>query len=197
MSAFSVPGALLFRELSDALLPQFRIGIRLLGFWTTAWFIVAWSLASFGYLAWVHRASKNCGQPSPWTNVACWLVPYVNLFVPYPVIKEIYEESKPQTPLVRGDFVALDPFLFPLWWGTWLFSSVTDFAALLAPFKGTFAVVMLSFTALFVKGIAALSGSAIVWSIHVRQEELARVGPAPRATSQHSGDWGSRDGAAT
>lgn len=140
-------------------------------------------LAAVGYLCWLYGAANNARllgadapRTKPWDAVVCWFIPLLNLIRPYGVVRAIYSRSEPRTPRVQGDWVARFASLFPLWWGSWLLSFPLDAISKTRDDGPSALVFGVSSSAL--KLVAALCAIAIVWSIQLRQEELARVGPA-------------------
>jgi hypothetical protein len=73
------------------------------------------------YCMWIYRASSNLyalnpnfmGQYSPGWAVGWWFIPFVNIVIPYFVVKEIYLQSMPETE-PRSSGILL------LWWLTYL-----------------------------------------------------------------------------
>ncbi|MHC4974407.1 MAG: DUF4328 domain-containing protein [Planctomycetota bacterium] len=109
--AYILPG-----ELTLAFLGQFGAGIAL---------IVLFCL-------WIPRANRNARALgatgmvfSPRSCVIWYLIPILNLFVPYLAMKEIWLASDPSGAWQRRKA----SLLLPLWWGLFLLSILASFAA--------------------------------------------------------------------
>jgi hypothetical protein len=96
-----------------------------------AWLVV-YVLTGISFLMWIYRAYKNMlslgaegYQFTPWWAVGGWFVPYLNLFRPYQVIKELWQTSDPDA---TADSAAWQsgrtPPLLLVWWVLWLSQTV-------------------------------------------------------------------------
>jgi hypothetical protein len=89
------------------------------------------------YLLWIHRAYRNLpalGNPkeslgySPGWAVGSWFIPFVNLVVPYRVVRETWEKSDPSI-RTRDALMFAPPASAPLvvaWWLVWIVSNVVN-----------------------------------------------------------------------
>ena len=95
-----------------------------------AWFLVVSVSVVITFLVWNYRVSANlsvlCLQRRFSTTWAlwCWFIPIVNLFKPYQAMKEIWEESHPQSLHYEDGRWQASPVrvsrLFGFWWAFWL-----------------------------------------------------------------------------
>ena len=82
-------------------------------------------LAIVAFLFWIYRVSDNAdilkspGEQakrfSPWAAVGWWFCPFLNLWRPYQVVKELWLRSEASGP--RG-------ILMPIWWFLWIVSGL-------------------------------------------------------------------------
>lgn len=158
-------------------------GLLLASAWILLAAILGALISAFGYLSWLYAAAQNAQllgarapRTKPWDAVFCWFVPLLNLIRPYDVVRAIYSRSEPRTARIEGDWVAQFGFVFPLWWGCWIASFFVDGISKASDAPTT--VLVFGGLAVALKFVSALCAMAIVWSIQVRQEQLARVGPA-------------------
>ena len=91
------------------------------------------------FLTWVHRAYRNLralGNPersissSPGWAVGGFFIPFVNIYMPYKAVREIWELSDPGV-RTEDDLMFSSPGTAPLvlvWWVVWLASGVFNFA---------------------------------------------------------------------
>lgn len=91
----------------------------LVGFLLTIGTVVAW-------LMWQHRAQRNLHEAglqnlrfTPGWAVGWWLIPFVNLVMPFRTTSELVLRSAPST-----DAPAEVPAWLAAWWGSWVGSSV-------------------------------------------------------------------------
>jgi hypothetical protein len=88
------------------------------------------------FLIWEHRANSNLrplgvSRPefrSRWA-VGSWFVPFVNLVVPFQIVRYIWRKSDPETVEMIGGFSGWNysgagEFTLRAWWGFWLAASV-------------------------------------------------------------------------
>mgnify|MGYP001311723013 CR=1 FL=1 len=87
------------------------------------------------FCIWVHRAAKNLealnvvGQRfSPRWAVGWWFVPFMNLFRPYQVVKEIWKGSDPRVTAEDSSAWRNAPtsVLLGWWWGIWIVSNLIN-----------------------------------------------------------------------
>jgi hypothetical protein len=78
------------------------------------------------WLIWQHRGHANLRvfgvgglRFSPAWAVGWWLIPLVNLAMPYLTVRELYKASDPDAGAIDWA-AARAPLLLPLWWGAWL-----------------------------------------------------------------------------
>jgi Domain of unknown function (DUF4328) len=95
--------------------------------------LAAFTASAVMFLIWLRRAYQNLkplgGEPrysSAWT-VGAFLVPVVNLFLPFQIFQEIWRASDPETIAVSGAkpvtaFIedSSKSLLVVIWWGLWL-----------------------------------------------------------------------------
>lgn len=85
------------------------------------------------FLMWLYRAHQNLGAfgvaphqlhySSGWA-VGSFFIPFASLVIPYRAIKELWRKSMPDASAMFSDLNA--PAFFPLWWGLWIASNITD-----------------------------------------------------------------------
>ena len=133
------------------------------------------------FLMWLYRVSNNVAafggstQHSSGWAVGSFFVPFMNLFVPYQAVRDIWKKSEPNAADAFSYGVS-PPGFFPAWWGFWLAS---NFAANIyfrmswreAPIEGTAIVGILSE---ILSIAAAVFAIRVVKEIDRRQEERAR-----------------------
>ncbi|MFL6216048.1 MAG: DUF4328 domain-containing protein [Blastocatellia bacterium] len=99
--------------------------------------LVAFAAATIVFLFWLHRAYKNLrplgAEPrySPAWAVAAFLIPVVNLFLPFLILQETWRASDPETIDARGakalNLVVEDSsksLMVVIWWGLWLLTVI-------------------------------------------------------------------------
>ena len=152
--------------------------------WSALAYLAAALLSAVSFLSWLYRTADNArfvGRRRPRTTptmaVICWFIPILNLFRPYREMKTLYWASEPPAPDLAGDWIRRAPGLLPLWWATWLITSVVGNASLrlsLSHRPGDEALSMwldvAAFPFTFIAGLCAI---AVLWSIQLRQEALA------------------------
>jgi len=153
--------------------------------WSGLTLFIALGVGVLGYLFWIYRAAQNAralGRESlmttPGTAVFCWLIPILNLFRPYQVVRALYQGADSGDDL-RGDWVLRRSWLFPIWWGAWMLSNVlSQISTRMADSNDAstrVSALWLDFVTAPVLVIAGLSAVAIVWSIEARHAQLARL----------------------
>ncbi|HKP14042.1 MAG TPA: DUF4328 domain-containing protein [Blastocatellia bacterium] len=99
--------------------------------------LAAFAASAVVFLFWLHRAYKNLkplgAEPrrSPGWAVGAFLVPMVNLFLPFLVAQETWRASDPETVDAKGakalNIVVEDSsksLLVVVWWGLWLLTVI-------------------------------------------------------------------------
>lgn len=87
------------------------------------------------FLMWIHRAYKNLPalgaqklEYSPGWAVGYFFIPFLNLYFPYRITREIWKKSDPE--IQDPDHYLAEPkstpALLPLWWVAWIVSGVLD-----------------------------------------------------------------------
>src|SRR6185369_16058382 len=77
------------------------------------------------FLMWIHRAYKNLSalnpanrlDNSPGWAVGSFFIPFANLFIPYRIVKEIWQKSWPADEALL--YAPSPPATFGLWWTFW------------------------------------------------------------------------------
>jgi hypothetical protein len=104
--------------------------------------LVAFAGAAIVFLFWLHRAYANLkplgAEPrySPVWAVAAFLVPVVNLFLPFLILQEMWRASDPETIDTKGakalNIVVEDSsksLSVVVWWGLWLLTVINAVVA--------------------------------------------------------------------
>lgn len=99
--------------------------------------LVAFLAAGAVFLAWLHRVYKNLkplgAEPryAPGLAVGAFVIPLVNLFLPFQIVQEIWRASDPETVAAGGakglNMVVEESsksLLVVVWWGLWLLTIV-------------------------------------------------------------------------
>jgi Domain of unknown function (DUF4328) len=99
--------------------------------------LVAFTVAAVAFLIWLHRAYKNLkplgAEPrySPAWVVGAFLVPLVNLVLPFQIFQEMWRASDPDAIAVSGakslNIITEDSsksLLVVVWWGFWLLTII-------------------------------------------------------------------------
>jgi len=99
--------------------------------------VVSFVATAFVFLMWLHRAYRNLPalgatalDTTPGWAVGYFFIPFVNLFKPFQVVKEIWRESKPgdesREVFGGGEAARPDtPALVGWWWGFWIVANVS------------------------------------------------------------------------
>jgi len=140
------------------------------------------------FLIWEHRANSNLrplGVPRPefssrWA-VGSWFVPFLNLVVPFQIVRYIWRKSDPDTVKANGGFGAWNDsgageLTLKAWWGFWIATGIVGRFSdrisrrakelsehELATWAGIFAAILAI--------IAALLAISVVRGVNARQEE--------------------------
>jgi hypothetical protein len=104
--------------------------------------VVAFAGSGIVFVFWLHRAYANLkalgGEPrySPAWAVAAFVVPVVNLFLPFLILQEVWRASDPETVDTKGakalNIVVEDSsksLLVVVWWGLWLLTVIDGVVA--------------------------------------------------------------------
>jgi uncharacterized protein DUF4328 len=140
------------------------------------------------FLIWEHRANSNLrplGVPRPefssrWA-VGSWFVPFLNLVVPFQIVRYIWRKSDPDTVKADGvsgpwNYSGADEFTLKAWWGFWIATGIVGRfserislrAKELSEYTfASWAGIIASTLAI----IAALLAISVVRSVTARQEE--------------------------
>jgi len=115
-------------EIGESLTELLYVGVALLQL-----FVFIATMAAF--LLWLHRAYRNLPalgavklDTTPGWAVGYFFIPFVNLFKPFQVVKEIWRESTPgmetQTSFGGGYSRTGTPALVGWWWAFWIIANV-------------------------------------------------------------------------
>ena len=165
---------------------QLETGDNLLTLLSAAW-LVWYPATVIAFLMWKHRAHRNLPSLgagglhfSPRGAVGWYFVPFLNLFKPYQVMREIYNASEPgDASEDRIDWhYRYAPAVVKTWWTLFLFMNLVGNAVARASFHadtpGAYqfvaAVSMVDDTLSIAAMLAAMW---LVWSITKRQEDRA------------------------
>lgn len=161
--------------------------------------IIVFLACAVAFLFWIHRAYSNLTALgnlkaglaySPTWAVVGFFIPLINLFLPYRVVKEIWDKSDPSI-LTEDDLAFTPPDSSPLillWWVIWVASSVLgNLAGRFAgesetpdTFAWTTKVDMLSLVlSVFAAALAVLVVNSIDKRQAARSEHVVHVSPAP------------------
>jgi hypothetical protein len=153
------------------------------------------------FLIWEYRANSNLRPlgvldheySSRWA-VGSWFVPFLNLVVPFQIIRAIWRESDPDTVNANGGFSGWNysgagEFILNVWWGFWIGANIvgriSERISLRAEELSEYAFacqVSIFASALIV--IAALLALRVVRGVNARQEE--RYKRLMAASQEHS-----------
>ena len=99
--------------------------------------LATFAVAAVAFLIWLYRAYKNLkplgAEPrySPAWAVGAFIVPLVNLFLPFQIVQEMWRASDPDTIAVTGakplNIITEDSsksLLVVVWWGLWLLTII-------------------------------------------------------------------------
>lgn len=142
------------------------------------------------FLLWVHRAYRNLralGNPerllnhSPGWAVGSFFIPFVNLYLPYKIVREIWDLSDPNV-RTQDDLMFSQPGGSPLlvvWWLSWIAIGVVGsiIFRLALGAKGLDTLLWVTKGFIFVRAlniVAAVPALLVVRQIDRRQEERSR-----------------------
>lgn len=134
------------------------------------------------YCMWLYRSYNNLtafgnsrlDHSAGWA-VGSFFVPFINLFVPYRAIREVWQKSVP----LEETFMSAPspPAWFPLWWIFWIVGSIVTNVSTRMSFRGDVSestATMFSIIGGALTIIAALLAYVVVNEIDKRQEETSR-----------------------
>jgi hypothetical protein len=140
------------------------------------------------FLVWEHRANSNLRAlglldpefSSRWA-VGSWFVPFLNLVVPFQIVRYIWRKSDPETVEMNGGFSGWNysgagEFTLKAWWGFWIGASVVGRLSGRISLRAeelseyTFAGQVSIFASLLA-AIAAFLAISVVRGVNARQEE--------------------------
>jgi len=133
------------------------------------------------FLMWLYRACNNVRAFDPWRRldhsagwaVGSFFIPFVNLFVPFRAVKEVWQKSGPPDELLSEPGV---PASFPTWWLFWILASFAGNISMRASFNENVpekTATMISIVASALSILAAVFAYLVVDAIDKRQEETA------------------------
>ena len=132
------------------------------------------------FLVWLYRAHGNLAIINPhsrlehsrvWAMVS-FFIPFVNLFVPYRAIRELWQKSGPPDEALLAE--PSPPATFPVWWAFWILASVAGNVSFRLSLSETVArstVAQISMAAAVLSILAAIFAYLVVDAIDKRQEE--------------------------
>lgn len=135
------------------------------------------------FLMWIYRAYKNLRalnpanrlDNSPGWAVGSFFIPFANLFIPYRVVKEIWQKSWPADEALLS--APSPPTTFGLWWTFWLLASFAGNVTWRVSFDPNVAEstkTMVSIGDSVLSILAAVFAYLVVDAIDKRQEETSR-----------------------
>lgn len=149
---------------------------------------VVYILTVVAFLMWLHRTAGNLTalgirnpEFTPGWAVGWFFIPFMNLYRPYQVVKEIYQGSDPEADPaddLSWRFSNVTP-LIGIWWGAWLISNITSQASFRISMENKVADMLLiaswfGLVADLVSMIAAVLLIFVIRSIETRQEVKSR-----------------------
>jgi hypothetical protein len=94
-------------------------------------YLVAYIISGITLILWFHRAYYNLHQKvsalsfSEGWAAGCWIVPFVNLYRPYQIMKELYVETKKLlTQRGLAEKVGYTTAYLGWWWALWIINGV-------------------------------------------------------------------------
>lgn len=161
--------------------------------------IIVWIAQVVAFLMWVHRAHRNLPalratgmKFTPGWAVGWYFIPYLNLFKPYQVMREICNASAPADAPNGGDawHAYPAPFVVKLWWTTFLFMCFANSIFQQTPQPEEIAdYQIVAVASIVVIGLAFAASLAALWlvrSVTGRQEERAQIiGRTQPSADQH------------
>lgn len=178
---------------------QFAMMVQLLTAVLTLFHFAVFVACVVAFCLWLYRAYANLralGHPrsalehSPGWAVGFFFIPFVNLFMPFRVVREVWVKSDPRV-RTREDYLFGPPVSTALvlaWWLTWIGSNVLDRVARRLTLRASDAASLawannLEIVASFGLIVAALLAVLVVRGIDLRQEERSKhvvyTPPAP------------------
>jgi len=94
-------------------------------------YLVAYIISGVTFIQWFRRAYNNLHQKVSYLShtegwaAGSWFVPIVNLYRPYQIMKELYQETKEylsKNENSMGQDIPIGPL--GLWWGLWIINGV-------------------------------------------------------------------------
>ena len=132
------------------------------------------------FLMWLHRACKSVLEFNPWNRltysagfaVGSFFIPFMNLVVPYRIVKEVWQKSG--TPDEARFAAPSPPAMFPAWWLFWLLAGFTNNLSMrltLSERLENSGAAIISIVASAMSIIAAIFAYLVVDAIDRKQEE--------------------------
>ena len=132
------------------------------------------------FLMWLYRAYKNLRGLNPWNRldyspgwaVGSFFIPFMNLVVPYRIVKEVWQKSGPPDEAVMA--APNPPGWFAAWWLFWLLAGFANNISMRLSFIEKIEdspATMVSIVASALSIIAAIFAYVVVDDIDKRQEE--------------------------
>lgn len=150
--------------------------------------LLAGIFTAVAFLIWLFRAVRTAHarglrpRSSPAGAVAVWFIPFVNLVVPYHVLRSLHRVSTRNDPRARHDPLTRWPQIFVAWWFGWLGMIVlnrvsssnwwSDTPVLTVSWADTAEVICVA--------IAASGAAIIVWSIQRAQSAFVAEPAVPQ-----------------
>jgi hypothetical protein len=144
-------------------------------------FVTYWITVVF-FCMWVYRAYDNVRAFNPWNRlnysrglaVGSFFIPFMNLVVPYRVVKEIWQKSGPPDEGLLSE--PNPPAWFPAWWLFWILASVSANLSMRLSFDdnipvSTATIISIVASALFV--LASVFAYTVVDEIDKKQEDTS------------------------
>ena len=144
-------------------------------------YLLVFIVLAIVFLVWQYRVKKNelhlgiTGMRfSPGCSVWMWVIPFVNLFGPYLVMKEAWQASSPEETTDPWDTLPVSPLL-GWWWAFWLIGGIATNIATRIFFDAEDVTAFINSDLLNVAGSVILVPSALfaimlVRGISIRQE---------------------------
>lgn len=94
-------------------------------------YMVAYIISAFTFIMWFRRAYYNLHQKLDYLNhpegwaAGAWFVPVVNLYRPYQIMQELYEETQgllQKNEINSGRYLSSDTLGW--WWGLWILTNI-------------------------------------------------------------------------
>lgn len=134
------------------------------------------------FLMWLYRSYDNVRKFNPWNRttyspgfaVGSFFIPFMNLVVPYRIVKEIWQKSGLPEEVQLAE--PSPPGVFPAWWLFWLLAGFTNNLSMRVSFNERLensGVAILSIVASALSVLAAIFAYLVVDEIDKRQEETS------------------------